>query len=546
MRKYIIYIASFIGSALLQTSCYDDKGDYDYHDVNMMEIVIPEIKLRMPKEEAVEVSIVPQISQTLEQNEENLVFQWKRLKPDVTLGSSRLSDYTDYSEGKECTITVEPNESQNIGLMLVVSDKRNGTAWYQQGQVTIIKPFNPCWFVLQEKENKGVLGTIEGTPEGYYVSPDVFRSETGTVFPLDGKPLAVTTRRKYGPIDQMSAMILGLTPVPVLTLVTDKDAALFTPSSLIMKFRSDKILFEPVREGKAIKIDAYKMDKHGELFVNDGKSYFAYMDGCCVPYSIKNRANGDYPSVSVYGTYGTNLLFFDSSTHSFLRCKALTGFGDYYGPSNNAKYIRLGSIVWDDEYPIEAITINPDDEEGSAFNPNNIDPSLQVRTIVTGGNGGNNAYAIASTQSGKDLTVFKFSSNTSTCAGLYTVSLPSEIDVETAKFAASYAYTADLLFVASGNKLYRIDLNRGLVTELYQYEADPSAQITCLKFKDAENEEELGMSLGLGINTADKGVVVELQLTVAGDVSREENSICVYEDPEQLIGKIVDISYNYE
>ena len=55
MRKYIIYIASFIGSALLQTSCYDDKGDYDYHDVNMMEIVIPEIKLRMPKEEAVEV-----------------------------------------------------------------------------------------------------------------------------------------------------------------------------------------------------------------------------------------------------------------------------------------------------------------------------------------------------------------------------------------------------------------------------------------------------------------------------------------------------------
>ena len=117
--------------------------------------------------------------------------------------------------------------------------------------------------------------------------------------------------------------------------------------------------------------------------------------------------------------------------------------------------------------------------------------------------------------------------------------------METAKFAASYAYTADLLFVASANKLYRIDLNRSQVTELYQYEADPSAQITCLKFKDAENEEELGMSLGLGINTADKGLVVELQLTVAGDVSRGENSICVYEDPNQPIGKIVDISYNY-
>ena len=95
--------------------------------------------------------------------------------------------------------------------------------------------------------------------------------------------------------------------------------------------------------------------------------------------------------------------------------------------------------------------------------------------------------------------------------------------------------------------------------ELYTYETDPSAQIVALKFKDSESvreedddeetgeyKEKLGMSLGLGINTADKGVVVELQLTVAGDVAREENSICVYEDPEQPIGKIVDISYNYE
>ena len=95
--------------------------------------------------------------------------------------------------------------------------------------------------------------------------------------------------------------------------------------------------------------------------------------------------------------------------------------------------------------------------------------------------------------------------------------------------------------------------------ELYTYETDPSAQIVSFKFKDPESvreegddeetgeyKEKLGMSLGLGINTADKGVVVELQLTVAGDVAREENSICVYEDPDQPIGKIVDISYNYE
>lgn len=58
-----------------------------------MAIVIPEMKVRMPKEEAVEISIIPEISQTLEQNEENLVFQWKKTIEGKKAGSDRLSDY---------------------------------------------------------------------------------------------------------------------------------------------------------------------------------------------------------------------------------------------------------------------------------------------------------------------------------------------------------------------------------------------------------------------------------------------------------------------
>lgn len=551
MRKFIIHMLGFIGAALLQTGCYDDKGDYDYHDVNTMEVVIPETKVRMPKEAAVEVSITPQISQTLEQNEENLVFQWKLLNPNGTLGSSRLSDYTNYSVGKECKITVEPNETDNIGLMLVVSDKRNGTAWYQTGQVTIIKPLNPCWFVLQEKENKGLLAAIEGTPEGYYVYPDVFQSETSSSFPLDGKPLAVTARREYGADrSSISALppFLGLKIVPILTLVTDKDAALLTPSTLQVTYKFDKILFEPVQNGKEIKISSYKMDKSGELYVNDGKSYFAYMDGLCVPYSIKDEV-GDYLSISTFGSFGTNMLFFNSTTHSFLKGQALSYY-DYMTVSYyKSKPIRNGS-TWSDKNPIIAYTINSDEDNKNAFNPNEIDPSLQVKAMVTGGNSGNYAYAITAPQGGKELTVFKFSADwmneDPTCAAKYTVTLPPDVDIEIAKFAASYAYTANIIFMTSGNTLYRINLDRGQIVELYKYEADPSAQITCLKFKDAETEEELGMSLGMGINTGDKGVVVELQLTIAGDVSRDENSICIYEDAENPLEKIVDITYNYE
>ena len=86
------------------------------------------------------------------------------------------------------------------------------------------------------------------------------------------------------------------------------------------------------------------MDKNGELFVNDGKSYFAYMDGLCVPYTILNEA-GDYLSVATYGSFGTELVFFDSSTHSFLNGWALSGFGDYMNSYYITKPIRSGLIV---------------------------------------------------------------------------------------------------------------------------------------------------------------------------------------------------------
>ena len=88
-------------------------------------------------------------------------------------------------------------------------------------------------------------------------------------------------------------------------------------------------------------------------------------------------------------------------------------------------------------------------DESNVFDPNKIDPSLEVHDIVTGGNGGNFAYAIAAPHNGKELTVFKFSAQDEDpiCAARYAIALPSEVNVEIAKFAASYAYTANLIFM---------------------------------------------------------------------------------------------------
>ena len=441
--------------------------------------------------------------------------------------------------------------------MVVVTDRKNGTTWYQTGEVAIIRPLNPCWFVLQEKEESGILGAIEGTSEGYYVYSDVFKSELNQAFPLSGKPLAVSARKNYGNSDLENRLsFLGFKVIPALMLVTDCDLSLFTPSTLKPIYRSDKILFEPVNKGESLKIESYKMSTHGELFVNNGKAYCAFMDAFCVPYSVKS--DNEYPAISAFGSYEGGLLFFDKVNHCFLNASLPSTFD--YMENRATQSIRMYGTPWSDQKPVSIYSM---EDDANVFDPDAIDPSLQVKDIITGGSYGNYAYAITAPFNGKELTVFKFSADWEnedpTCAAKYTIAVPSEVDVETAKFAASYAYTANIIFMASGNKLYRINLDRGQVIELYAYEVDSSAQIASLKFKDPESvreendgeaegeyKEKLGMCLGLGINTGEKGVVVEIQLTMAGDISREERSICVYEDPNQPIGKIVDITYNYE
>ena len=198
MKKIYLYILGLVSMTLVQ-SCYDDKGNYDYHAVNDMKVEIPEAKIRMPKENPATVTLTPELTQTLAENEDNLTFEWKKLKPDAKIGSMRLADYTDYSIGKICQVVVEPNNPESIGMMLIVTDKTTGQKWYQLGKVAVVKPLNPAWFVLQEDaDQKGIVGAIEGNPDGFFAYADVFKSETGESFALEGKPLAIAAKGNYG------------------------------------------------------------------------------------------------------------------------------------------------------------------------------------------------------------------------------------------------------------------------------------------------------------------------------------------------------------
>lgn len=550
MKKIYLYILGLVSMTLVQ-SCYDDKGNYDYHAVNDMKVEIPEAKIRMPKENPATVTLTPELTQTLAENEDNLTFEWKKLKPDAKIGSMRLADYTDYSTGKICQVEVEPNNPESIGMMLIVTDKATGQKWYQLGKVAVVKPLNPAWFVLQEDaDQKGIVGAIEGDPDGFFAYADVFKSETGESFSLEGKPLAIAAKGNYG----YSSM--GGTMFANLTIATDKNIATYSPSTLTMKYGTNKILFENALNNVPVNLSYYKMDKKGEMFVTDKKAYFAYDDGWCVPYSVYDKqvnSDGEEEQVAFLptcsATFSNYVLAYNPATHRFRIGSAFASMPDYFLTSfYYSKYYRMGS-QWKDKKPLVFRDLSEDPDGNYAFDPSNVDASLQILDILRGGDNGNYAYAVMASEGASQITVFRFSNaDDPLCAGKYTIDLDPSIDLKTAKFAASQAYSAHFIFMAAGNSVYRIDMERQKIEKIYSYDADANAKIACLKFRDPEDAENgNGMILGFGINTsAGQGLLGELKLTIAGDVDRSENASYIFQDANNRFGKIVDISYNYE
>ena len=57
MKRFVKINSFLLGSLLLLLGCYDDKGSYNYHDINEINIELPAtVNVRLSKEEAVPVN----------------------------------------------------------------------------------------------------------------------------------------------------------------------------------------------------------------------------------------------------------------------------------------------------------------------------------------------------------------------------------------------------------------------------------------------------------------------------------------------------------
>lgn len=556
MKKIMRNTILWVMGVLLFTACYDDKGSYDYHDINEVAITLPASQgVRLPKTDSVLVEITPELKQTLAENESDLVFLWEK-----KLESTMLGTWDICGHDKVCRIYIKPENTENIRLRLTLKDNAEGTIWYKETVLKMIQPYSNSWFVLQDEGGKAVLGVADGEGASAVIVRDVYKEDTGEEWTLKGKPRFLTVNNQYGsPMYHLPPFMGWNTNMQrAIMVLTDEAMEVIGAStfenvwSLKQMLMQEGITFSPSylisRDGSS----------GGEILINDNKLYYANMDG----YSVYNSArpeDGSSYRAEIGGNMDSRFFVYDEENHRFLNFSG--GWDDSQERYRN-KYIRTsGQQFVDAPVTLDAIGENTEnDKTKNVFDPDRVDPMLKMISMSEM-SGGEQMLAFAFHAVDRKVHVFEFSSKGwesgngeyARCSGKYEFVLPEGADGDELCFTTSRGFER-VFFMATGNKIYKVDLNRTTpkVSVIYEHE-NASVKVTALKFKnyyntytyDGEDFTEVPYARALGAvldYDGNQGGIVEMQLNVAGDVGRDIESIFEYKG----FGKIVDFCYTFK
>lgn len=516
MKRLIYFILG-----LLVASCYDDKGNYTYQEVNTLDVSLNKVySVRLDKDTT--VTIIPQLSQSLQENEDNLEYTWLH----------STTNHNFYGHGKFDTVGLEQNlnfhidpEAKNLAyahyFRLNVYDRITDIEYPVNTTIELIKPYVGSWMILHRKNGQTELGSVEYIGGDIVVQEDAYYKETGKRF--TGKPQALmsyTTSCKYYGTGSGWNMFTVITDDPVESGVYCQWKHFEKKDSLIR-------MVAPLAQSS---FDF----QHVTLADGDGAASALLLSGGMLYQSP--RAGKIYkPAADLEGEVNITLAS-KISNNALLYDEAGHRFAFYYNTSDG-----LGVKKYDPLYFIESEentnlikAIPTRDGNVSAVNPNKLPEDQKVLYLGTGyqyASAWTSVYAYALAKNDTRCFVYEFNprgfnySDNASFNGYYTINIPQGLD-ESAVFASTPPYSG-LLFYASGNTVYRLDFKQagGKATAIYTHAGGKAVKMKFAKrYLSSSNafdtyEFDVQYSLGIGFDMGNgKGDFVILNLSPTGSV----------------------------
>ncbi len=516
MKRLIYFILG-----LLVASCYDDKGNYTYQEVNTLDVSLNKVySVRLDKDTT--VTIIPQLSQSLQENEDNLEYTWLH----------STTNHNFYGHGKFDTVGLEQNlnfhidpEAKNLAyahyFRLNVYDRITDIEYPVNTTIELIKPYVGSWMILHRKNGQTELGSVEYIGGDIVVQEDAYYEETGKRF--TGKPQALmsyTTSCKYYGTGSGWNMFTVITDDPV-------ESGVYCQWKHFEKKDSLTRMVAPLAQ------NSFDF-QHITLADGDGTASALLLSGGMLYQSP--RAGKIYePAADLEGEVNITLAS-KISNNALLYDEAGHRFAFYYNTSDGLGVKKYDPLYFSESEEntnlIKAIPTR--DGNVLAVNPNKLPEDQKVLYLGTGyqyASAWTSVYAYALAKNDTRCFVYEFNprgfnySDNASFNGYYTINIPQGLD-ESAVFASTPPYSG-LLFYASGNTVYRLDFKQagGKATAIYTHAGGKAVKMKFAKrYLSSSNafdayEFDVQYSLGIGFDMGNgKGDFVILNLSSTGSV----------------------------
>lgn len=498
----IWFMAAFLLGGL--AGCYDDKGNYDYKDINEMtytikasikdgnEIAIDSLGNSRCKQSPEDITVVytPVVTQSMFSGEGNLAYEWRVVKQgEATVRIDTI---------KELELEFPKNTASEYNITFRITDNTTNVSFYKSLRIKTVQPYLNSWFVLNGKEGERRLSVVEEPDSLQYVISYDGYGDLGLSNLEERKVILDANALIYSPnIDSDSPV------TPELLQIMTKDGIWkMKPNTLTMTRMSTgtELAMVDRMEGSTESGTTVTVDERGQLYWStEGKTYEyrpPYEDNYHVDVISQNL--GDPQKV----------VFWDNNSKRF-------GWADAG---------RYGS---EDVHIIEVPIEDVDNQEILWIGPEFGDDAKDNGSVC---------MAIGRNKSTQEYTVYHITQDDKNEYVITPQNIGPLRGTPSGFATAPYAWSGQFFYI-SGSSVYRFNGTDESI-ELY----DAGNPIRQIKFRilseSVERENELRV-MGLAVEGTDGWELHQISLTNGGDL--EEDKVRVFEG----FGPIRDFCFSF-
>lgn len=555
-------------SALLLTSCYEDKGNYDYRFDSMNQVDIsnvsyqPEayegvsgkvIEVQLPLTEDKVQRVEAKLSQTLSDNYDNLDFTWY---------TAYTATKRDPMTGREVTETVRDtlrtngyvdlnfpaNTDRNYSVIMEVKDRSTDLDYYAKLNVKTRLLFKNSLFFLHQKGGETFLGNVEKIGTMLESRSNAYKTAKPTI---TDNPFADAVKLGYTscPYPEVNGLMVFRSNGRGNTYNVFKALDTYNVP-LVPAVSSSFVASRVITVGNIATGNIFKclLSRDGQFYMGKWAPYYT-VPGEDAEESLQS---GDYRVTAATVTESYYVLW-DAKNNRFIYQSNGDGFpyqlNEYAQNPPHSVY-----PVMDAKVDFSSLgTLSPVGKTavyGFIASHNEFFPDAKPQFIFKDADNNFYLYELTPVDAGGKSR----GGDAGASESAFTITGKKLPDFHPGSNLASITYnpwfSTNYIFYAKDDNVIRHNLSNG--DEQVVYTAPAGYTVSVIKFRteDAESNSTMGSNLGdlglylsIGMNKESNGAVAEIKLTPAADVDESFSLFCDKDSEGNAFGRILDLQF---